>query len=203
MSISYRNDFGLWWPEWDRKAEKNFKYITKHLPTMDFAISQCKERRLCIQAGGHVGIWPIKLSEFFEQVATFEPEPDLFECLLKNVFFNSKVVIQETALSNSNRIGNLHRSTSSGSNSIEQNGAIKIDLITLDALYMEACDAIFLDVEGHELEALQGAEQTILKHRPVIQVEELDDGATVKDYLTTLGYHQHPVKQGKDRVYLP
>lgn len=200
--ILYRGDWGLFWPDWDQKAQKNHDYIQKHLPTMDFAVSQCGQRRVCVQAGGHVGIWPKRLAGLFDQVLTFEPEPDLFACLEKNLSLFTNIQPQETALSNQNRIGHMERSSSSGSNRVGS-GSTEIDLMTLDALALPVCDAIFLDVEGHELQALQGAKETIQRCQPVIQVEELDDGNAVNLFLKGLGYLPVAEKQGKDRVYLP
>lgn len=204
MSIRYNEDFGLFWPEWDQKAEANHRYIQKHLPTMDFAISQCKKLNLCVQAGGHVGIWAIQLAQIFDDVLTFEPEIDLFECLDLNMdsMYLYGVERWQSGLGSENTTSFLKRSTSSGANSISDSGQ-SIQLVTIDSLHLPTCDAIFLDIEGYELEALHGAKETITAYNPVIQVEELDDGEAVSLYLRRLGYLPCHEKQGKDRIYLP
>ena len=203
--ISYREDIRLYWPDWDQKAERNYEYIVKHLPTMDHAIKRCAGRGVCVQAGGHVGLWPIRLSAFFAEVLTFEPDPDLFQCLDKNLDRAQLYGVhrQETALSNKNQIGFLNRSTSSGANSVHPDGEIEIDLMTIDALKLPQCDAIFLDIEGHELEALQGGAKTIQTYRPIIQVEELTQPINPVDALLTSWGYRRDQKCGKDQVYLP
>lgn len=208
MTISYVDAFKLWWPDWDVKAEKNHNYILKNLPTMDFAISQCQERRVCVQAGGHVGIWPIHLINFFGQVHTFEPDPDLWECLSKNADSRLPdtdfVEIYDDALSNYVGLGGFKRSTSSGSNALDGEGCFSVSVIKLDSLCLEICDALFLDVEQHERFAILGALETIHRCRPVIQLEELGEpDEVIHDALTELRYKRHPEKQGKDVVYLP
>ena len=52
-------------------------------------------------------------------------------------------------------------------------GADSIEKITIDSLYLENVSLMKIDVEGHELSVLKGAEQTILKNKPVIILEIL------------------------------
>ncbi len=215
MSISFNREFGLWWPDWDEKATQNYNYIVKNLPTIDFALSQCKKFDICIQAGGHVGMWPIFLENYFHRVYTFEPETDLFDALVRNLEIQpcegKDVKPIKAALSYGNLGASLIRSTSSGSNSVELQLPTEdmqtISAIALDSLNLPACDAIFLDIEGHELFALRGAKDTIIKYKPVIQVEELHNDSVgsleVDTFLADAGYRRHPEKQGKDVVYLP
>jgi len=44
----------------------------------------CAQRRTCIQAGGALGIWPIRLAQFFDRVVTLEAHPVNYSCLLNN-----------------------------------------------------------------------------------------------------------------------
>jgi hypothetical protein len=44
-------------------------------------------------------------------------------------------------------------------------------LTTVDAEKFAGCDLLQLDIEGAEIEALQGARETIMEYRPVIIVE--------------------------------
>src|SRR5690606_27165262 len=83
--IKFREDFGCWWPDYDIKPEACHKRVVSRVTDVDIAARMCRQRRVCIQAGGHAGLWPIRLAGMFDRVLTFEPEPALFACLQKNV----------------------------------------------------------------------------------------------------------------------
>lgn len=198
MSIEYRPDFGLYWPDWDKKAEQNHSYILKHLPDMDKAIGLCRQKKVAIQAGGHAGLWPKRLAGHFQFVYTFEPEQDLFGCLVRNAP-EENVYKSFACLGDEIGTAYLKRSGSSGSNRIKDQG-VAVRQTTIDALSLQACDAIFLDVEHYELQALKGAVETLQRFRPIIQVEELDPNDGVHAFLRQFGY-QSVGKAGKDRIY--
>lgn len=50
-----------------------------------------------------------------------------------------------------------------------------VDVRRIDDLGLDRCDVIKVDVEGMELEVVQGARTTIEKHRPVLYLENHDD----------------------------
>ena len=202
MSVSYREDFKLYWPDWDTKAVQNFEYIKQNLNTMDYAISKCQKLDLCIQAGGHAGMWPIRLGQHFKEVITFEPDPDLFECMKKNILVRNVFPVNY-ALGESISRTYLKRSGSSGTNRINPLDGFPVGVIDIDSMFLSVCDAIFLDVEHYEFQALKGAEDTIKKFRPVIQVEELKSSDNkVQLLLESWGYKKDK-KFKNDRVYLP
>lgn len=62
-----------------------------------------------------------------------------------------------------------------------------------------AVSLIQLDLEGYELAAIVGARDTILKHRPVLILE--DRQALTHQLLTTWGYRFQGVRSG-DRIYV-
>lgn len=191
---------GLAWPAWDTKAEANYQYIQKHLVDMDYAVSICESHEIAIQAGGHVGLWPLKLAKHFKYVWTFEPEKTLYECLCRNIESVTNIAAGGRGLSDSAGLAFLKRSGSSGSNRIKDDRDPILVAMIDEWHYMETISAIFLDVEHHELQALKGGAETIAKHKPVIQCEQLDPNDGVAEYLAKFNYK--PVsKQGKDVVY--
>lgn len=206
MTISFVEKFNCYWPDWDTKPEQNYRYIQDHLKDMEYAISKCPDKGLAIQAGGHVGFWPIKLSLNFGQVMTFEPEPDLYDCLQKNTRYLTNIVALPSALGDKRHYSHIKRSGSSGKNVVEADGAdIPIHVASIDSLKIrQRVCAIFLDVEHYEAKVIDGALQTIKRDRPVIQVEELNkqDQDDVWSLLKLLNYTMD-IKQGKDRIYLP
>jgi len=66
---------------------------------------------------------------------------------------------------------------------------VAIQRISIDALSLPRVDFIKLDVEGMELEALEGARQTIERSRPIFLVESIKAGRErLRGFLSECGY---------------
>lgn len=193
--ITYREDFGVYWPDYDHKPEKCYKKVQGQIWAMDIAINLCgKHRELCIQAGGHAGLWPKRLAKSFRRVLTFEPEPALFACMVRNLVGIPNVEMHEQALGREAGTAMLLPHVSAGGWRVSPEGTLPVPQVTIDSLNVPACDAIFLDVEGYEVEALSGGLETITKFRPALHVEVLArsrDG--IQEFMTTNGYKRHAV----------
>jgi FkbM family methyltransferase len=64
-----------------------------------------------------------------------------------------------------------------------------INLITIDSLEFDRLDFLKLDVEGMEVEAFNGAINTIRAFKPIILVEVIkSDQGAIEEFLTDLGY---------------
>lgn len=164
MDMIERN--GFWWPANDGWCHK---VIHEELPDLDRAVRLTKGKFVAVQAGGNVGVWASHLAKTFGLVVTVEPDVTNYECLKRNVPVN----VQHQ------RAGFADKPTQAGLNNVDGNagahymvGVGDIPVITIDGMGLGACDLICLDIEGYEPLALQGAERTIRKHRPVIMFEE-------------------------------
>lgn len=203
--IHYREPWGLWWPDYDAAPERTFSYVRKHLGDVDMTIAAAGAHRVCIQAGGHVGLWPLKLARHFDHVLTFEPDPDLFRCLVRNTAGAGNITCSQAALGA--RRGHLKMlpHSKAGSWSINPHGTHLVNVETIDDVLkhsgLEHCDALVLDIEGFEVEALKGAEQTITARRPVIHVEELRAHRQASArHMRSIGYRETQ-RAGHDALY--
>lgn len=204
--ITYRPDFGAWWPDYDHKPEKCFGFVQKGLPDMDATIALCKHHQIAVQAGGHAGLWPLKLSKHFRTVLTFEPEPMLFECLRRNVAEADNIAYFNMALAEHEGTVMMRPHVSAGSWRVDPEGTVNVTATTIDAMYrkqhLRHCNAIFLDVEGFEVDVLRGAMLTIVAYRPVLHVEELPRSKDhIRAYMQTIGYRRMR-EVGRDAVYV-
>jgi FkbM family methyltransferase len=159
------------WPEKDKKLVQVFD----HVADIDLFMKYVSNTRVCVQAGGACGIWPLRFSQLFDQVITFEPQPDNFRCLLFNTGGADNIEAINAPLSN----GHGKYSISNDITELENYGAGYVvpdgnglSAVRIDDLELPYCDLIQLDIEGHEKEALQGGAETIAKHKPVIVLEE-------------------------------
>lgn len=193
----------LWWPAADRDPETAWDFVAKRANDSAKAVSLCTRRRTCVQAGGYVGLWPLVLARSFERVLTFEVMPGMYEACRRNCAGQANITVSHNGLGASPGSASLQPHSTAGSWRISPDGPMTAELITIDSLNLTDCDAIILDIEGYEVEALTGAAETIARCRPVIQVEELERSApAIRAHLASLGYRL-VAKVRKDGVYVP
>lgn len=120
-------------------------------------------------------------------VIGFEPNPKHFALATYNSKQYAKIKLVNAAASdhkfsfkmkdfdpgNNGNYGDIHK---------DDNGQIEVQAIPLDDLTLEACTLIKIDVEGHELEALNGCKKTISKYRPVVMYEAMEWDVWTKCY---------------------
>ena len=166
----------------------------------DIILEQCKSRHTVIQAGGGAGMYPRLLSDIFERVVTFEPDPVNFFCLAQNC--ESKRIIKfNAALGNENKWctfnhpANNNRGT--GSVAFERTYGGDSIMMRGDTFEYEKLDLIYLDIEGGEHYALMGLINSIKKHKPIIICENAHAGPI--NYLVDFGY-EVIARSGADTV---
>jgi FkbM family methyltransferase len=187
---------GYVWP--DAATADVTRYI-HHARDMTVALRHFKGRSVAVQAGGHCGIWPLWLTDHFEQVFTFEPEAANWECLQENIAPKAKQIFAVNAClgAQASKISlNINGRNTGGHKGTQLPGETLV--VTIDGLALTACDFIMLDVEGMELPALKGAERTITRFHPCIMLEDRGHGARhgwgtfdqIVMFLTKHGYQE-------------
>jgi len=165
-----------------------------HMPANEFAqlyreaeaifLPALKQRRACIQAGGHVGVWPHLMTEVFGLVYTFEPDPRSFHCLAHNCA--ADVFVRRAALGRDPGMVGTRLAAHDNRGSVQVVKGKDVPCITIDSLDIDV-DLIYLDIEGFERLALEGARETIARCRPVIGIE-VKFGPEALDLLRSWGY---------------
>lgn len=152
--------------------------------------------RQVVQAGGNFGTWPWLLAQTFRSVYTFEPDPRCFPFLVRNCSELKNIVYFQSALGN--RPGLIHlentdrETTNLGAQFVCPGGIVPT--MRIDDLGLEEVDLIYLDIEGFELFALQGAIKTIDRCKPVIVVEDKTLGERY-------GYHKGDIENWLDDTF--
>lgn len=110
------------------------------------------------------------------KVQAFEPNPSVAanfsNIVSKNLIPN--ITVNSFGLSDSNRMCALHvvNPNNIGAASIKVNKDGECVFKPLDSLNIQKMDIVKIDVEGHELEVLEGAKETIKRCKPIfIQIE--------------------------------
>lgn len=191
------------------------KFAKRELVNLHAVIKRVPQKRVAVQAGGNQGLWPKYLAHWFESVLTFEPDAANFEALNLNAP-ESNIVRYQAALGNDiNRVG-LARGRRDGKTGVNHAGLVHVHgegdvpMIRVDDLGLAVCDLLYLDVEGYELFALQGAVETIGRCRPVIAIEVNQNlrffGLTPDDldaFFAAQRYTHVDTLAKHDYVYLP
>ncbi len=175
------------------------KWANRDVGDIDQVLPHLRGRTAVVQAGGSLGVYPKRLAELFDTVYTFEPSATVFPLLVQNVPALNVIKIQAALGFRRELVGTSQTrrdgkpDNHEGITHIVPRGVIPT--FQIDDLNLPACEAIFLDVEGYEMEALRGAEETIRRCRPALVVEINKNlayaGLTVEDmhqYLHGLGY---------------
>jgi FkbM family methyltransferase len=98
-----------------------------------------------------------------------------YDCALSSAPGTSQIIIKKDNAGH-NYLDNLHLPTRTGQIRTRPTAPPTevVTLRTLDSYGFENVDIIKIDVEGHEFDVVQGAEQTILKYLPVVQLEMVE-----------------------------
>jgi FkbM family methyltransferase len=156
-------------------------------------------------------------------VFTFEPEPASFRALTKNTYTTRNITAFHSALGSITGYARMRPTMTAGTWrvaneetidpertehirqvgpwALDKDGKVEVVMTTIDDANPIHCDAIVLDVEGHEVEVLKGAAKTIAKHHPIIHVEELPRSAEdIRWHMQSLNYRLAR-EHGADRIY--
>jgi FkbM family methyltransferase len=204
MTITLKGD--LWWPTDDTHCRRA---VTEEVgPAMSWLKAHNTRWDTVIQAGGNVGVYAIELVKLFNNVHTFEPDPVNARCLWRNILHIDGIDARQAALGD--MIGRC-KTVEVWPNNCGAHRIVEAlegtPVLTIDSIACEP-DVIWLDVEGYELQALKGAERTLLEYKPMVITEEKElgkvygyDDAAIADYLALFGY-KHKSTLANDRMYV-
>ena len=179
--------------------------------------------KICLDLGANLGNHALSFSPYFKHVHAFEPNKRTFKLLSYNVGLESNISAHNFGASNKNAIYKAtERIGNQGASSIIQAGEQEIDYIEYDCRILDdylpsevinKIGFVKIDVEGHELQALQGIIRILERSSPLIAFELLKDGITsgkspVIDFLKEQGYHEffelykiNPVQVGVREIH--
>ncbi len=70
---------------------------------------------------------------------------------------------------------------------------VQIPMVSIDSLLLNRVDLIKLDIEGMEMDALEGASKTLESHKPTLIIETLkSDESAIRAFLAERDYHVFP-----------
>ena len=166
-----------------------------------------------LDIGANIGYNTLMFSDY-GPVHSFEPVYG--QIVNKNCQSNTlrhKVSVYPCALSNVDEareifvpLSNVH--TNYGGTSFHHEGdkrghGITVRCAKLDDVYKGTPSVAKIDVEGHELEVLEGAKETLEKHKPVILIEllpHIENSKKARAFLEEMGYTE--TEERPESVYV-
>ena len=144
---------------------------------------------VAVDVGANIGATSLAIAEAGGEsgvVIAFEPQRQLYYMLCGNVALNGAknvyclhkaagakagaVLVPELDLGREGNFGGLSLLDAEAYS--KDHEMIPVDMMRIDDLRLSRCDLIKIDVEGMELEVLEGASETIKGHMPTICVED-------------------------------
>lgn len=180
-----------------------------------------------LEGGCHIGTHTVKLALLGKHVLAFEPLTESNNILRKNIKLNNidNITVYNDGLSNkpdvaffqwighnnpgASGLSNNPMGTPSYSKKIDKQ--LPVNLITIDSLCLDNLNFIKLDVEGYEINVIEGGINTIKKYKPIITLEVYENyyGKYSIEYtkrafkiLLNIGYTVHHIA-GPDFLFLP
>lgn len=174
--------------------------------------------KLSIDVGANKGLYTYYLAKLSRNVIAFEANPELCRFLKGAVAKNVTVI--NKGLSDCSSLKELHtpiiKNRSSFNTSTLEPAHVSnktcrkqiIETADLDSYEFENIGFIKIDVEGHEMKVLKGAEKSIARSKPAIQIEILADKSGIEDqevvrFLKAAGYEMLTLHNNLLHFYTP
>lgn len=159
-----------------------------------------------LDVGANVGYYTLLASVLVGdpgRVHAFEPEPRNAGFLRRHASLNRRgnVRVEQAAVSDREGTARFDFGSGSGTGHLADSGAIEVRTLSLDdycAQHGLAPHAIKIDVEGAEMSVLQGARETLVRHRPILflSTHGAEVHAAALALLRGLGYAVSPILGG-------
>lgn len=193
---------GWWWPDrehhmidWMRQNRMVLNGRSAYQGKKQVAaLKHCKNFRVAVDVGAHIGLWSYNLAHQFATVFSAEPVAEHQACFKKNVTGQFVHLLPYALGAEEAMVSIRANASSTGDSWVDGPGAIPQR--TLDSLEIPDVDFIKIDAEGYEELILRGGIETLKACRPVVCVEQKRDMACkfglkpqgAVEFLKSLGY---------------
>lgn len=202
---------GWYVPEDDQKISRVLEEDrSKENPTYegkyrDIILKNIPNKRTFVDVGANVGIWSYPMINQFENIIGYEPSKQNIECLRANVGDN--IEIRTKAVANFIGEADFHQAGKNcGDGKLCRPGIpsmYTVPVVTLDSESLTNVDLIKIDVQGWELEVLQGSINLIKTQHPWVIFEVNQDIDECCELMESLDYETLSIKSKRVFCWAP
>jgi len=162
----------------------------------------------CLDIGAQTGFYSLIMAGYVGKsgkVFAFEPLDASFRLLKKNIHENRlEKIVSALNVACSSVTGSISASIVSNMVVADKKGRFQFDCVALDDVISETVHFCKIDVEGHEVQVLEGMKEIIKKHRPIL-ITEMNEywlsksGSSIEGYASILignGYDLYDIDHG-------
>lgn len=161
-----------------------------------------------IDAGANIGNHSVYFARVCgaRQIYAFEPMRETFKILSRNAEINAMDRIQCHNFALGARLGRAdlrqYSAANIGATRLESDEDGFYEVRPLDSLQFTELNLIKMDVEGAQISVLDGARETLARHKPLIWIELLPQEAEEShERLLSLGYDRMETLSNTDFIY--
>lgn len=145
------------------------KYWKAMEPTLELVWRHTTQYGTILHGGGHLGLMSLALAQRFQAVYVYEAAEDNYGWLAANVAEEPRIQATYGALGDGQPVALIRHKYSATHHA---RGPGDVPCYRIDDVCPPSLDVLLLDLEGGELVALQHAQETLAKHRPLLIIEE-------------------------------
>lgn len=186
-------------------SNSTFVYLlgfTDNIISLKFLKKYILPDTITIDIGANLGIFTAAMARYIGtkgKVIAFEPLEPIYQQLVNNIQLNKLENIETRNIGIGKEAGSFRFNSNSqdfniGKGHLCAKGDIQITVNTLDKELKNTFNKISfikIDTEGHELAALQGGQEILKKHKPVIMCEFNPDSYSFTDMLKAIPFKAH------------
>lgn len=128
-----------------------------------------------VDIGANIGNHSVYFANFlrYETLICFEPIEENYRLLERNMGKYGGIGLAQSAVGNFTGITRMRINRSNmGASEIRADGETEVSIIALDRVHLHHVTLMKIDVEWHEPEVIEGAQDTIYRCKPLILLED-------------------------------
>jgi len=151
-----------------------------------------------VDIGANFGHTAIPFASMFKRIFCFEITPTNYECLVKNTEPYTNIHCLNVGISNQpGQVDVMEYPTAGSVNAIvetkfarsERGNIVQRHVVPLDYLLpSEVAGFVKIDVEGHEVQVIEGAQEFLKRSRGLAFIESVETKEAVKESMSKLGW---------------